>query len=191
MARTKACGSFFISKPWLRREKAASHLPWLPGAQQQHVGGCDLPRPLTFLWITAPALSFSESIFPSRQRTHSCIRLGWVPPGGALGDAAEMWVLCSHGGDTSTAMGRAPGWGRALAFPNPPLQHRSVMARDTAATPDSRLCRASGLHKVQLAPKQQECVCPGKARRKKKRRKKKEKKKNIQTLPKFQTEPVE
>lgn len=89
--RTRARGSFFISKPWFRRERQASHLLWLPGAPQQRVGDCDLPRP-AHVSLSNCSLSslFLRASFP--QGSGCTVASG--SDGSRLGELWEMLQKC-------------------------------------------------------------------------------------------------
>lgn len=188
VVRTRARGSFCLSKPWLRRERRAPHLPCPPRALQEQVGGCDLQSPshISLHNGTLHSLSLRAS-FPQGS---SCTVVS-DSDGSHLG---ELWEMLQRHKSCAASMpwqghqhchGKSTGLEQSFIFPKPvsPAQIRRGTSQPVAATPDSRLPRASGLHKVQLAPKQQEHICAAR-----KVVKKTEKKKNSQTLPKLQTE---
>lgn len=97
--------------------------------------------------------------------------------GSDVSQIGESWGMLkengSHGASgasTGTALGGTVDGSRGSASPRPPLStawpwHKQAVA----AAPDSPQSRASGLHKAQLAPKQQEHICPSKKSRKKRR----------------------
>lgn len=186
--RTRARRSFFLSRPWLRRERRAPHLPCPPEALQEQVGGCDLHSPSHISLNNGTLRSlFLRAPFPQG----SSYTVVSDSDGSHLG---ELWEMLQRRGSRAASVpwhghqychGKSTGLEQSSSFPKPisPAQIRRGTSQPVAATPDSRLPWASGLHKVQLAPKQQERVCPARQEVKKT-----EKKKNAQTSPKLQTE---
>lgn len=116
VVRTKARGSFFISKPWLRRERKASHLPCLPRAVLEQAGGHDLRSPPpTSLNNCSLHSHFLKASFP--QGSGCTVASG--SDGSHLG---KLWEMVKKHGSCAASVslrGHQCCHGKSFSFPKP------------------------------------------------------------------------
>lgn len=117
VARTGTCGSFFISKPWLRRERKAPPVPCLLRALQEP---SDFHRPscISLTNLPLPSLYLKASVPPGSGCTAAS-----GSGGSHLRELWEMLQKCGSCGASVPWQGRGAAvgwtldWSRASAFP--------------------------------------------------------------------------
>lgn len=145
VARTGACGSFFISKPWLRRERKAPPVPCLLRALQEP---SDFHRPscISLTNLPLPSLYLKASVPPGSGCT--------AASGSGGSHLRELWEMLQKCGSCGASVpwprtwccrGMGTGLEQSFSFPKVTSQAQ-LMAR--ASQGQQHLAAASDGHLV-------------------------------------------